>query len=384
MGLIGGELFAVDGCKIPSNASKEWSGTFEDLQAKQQKIRARLQQMMDTHALEDRRESRSTASSFAARAARQQRAIQRIADFLDSHQPKPGRDRKEIQSNVTDNESAKLKGSHGTIQGYNALAMVDSKHQVIVAAEPVASVHEGEHLQDILDQAQSNAKAAGIGNNVLEGTTVVADTSYYSEANLTLCHQRRIDAYIPDTQFRSRDPRFPRSNRRRVHQDLFGQERFRFDPSHSGYLCPQGKLLRLNTRSARVGRFVGRRYEARKLDCHSCPLKDRCLKKGAARRKLFFVDRTLGPDLLDQMRKKIDSAQGRSMYARRMAIVEPVFANITHAKRLDAFTLRGKAKVRVQWLMYAMVHNIEKIAHYGRAHAPPRGSPEAGPDDAVR
>jgi len=32
LGLIGRELFAIDGCKLPSNASKEWSGTRADLQ----------------------------------------------------------------------------------------------------------------------------------------------------------------------------------------------------------------------------------------------------------------------------------------------------------------------------------------------------------------
>jgi hypothetical protein len=222
-----------------------------------------------------------------------------------------------------------------------------------------------------------------MGDKALEGTTLLADTAYHSEANLRLCEDRRIHAYIPDTNFRSRDPRFPPRNRRRQLQDLFGQDQFRFDRSRNGYLCPQGKLLRFNTKAARVGRFVGRRYEARKVDCQACPLKDRCLKKGATRRKLFFVDRTLGPDLLEQMRKRIDSVRGRAMYSRRMAIVEPVFANITFAKRLDTFTLRGRAKVRVQWLMYAMVHNIEKIAHYGSL-GPPRRTRRRGRLRGVR
>jgi hypothetical protein len=31
LGLIGGELFAIDGCKLPSNTAKEWSGTLEEL-----------------------------------------------------------------------------------------------------------------------------------------------------------------------------------------------------------------------------------------------------------------------------------------------------------------------------------------------------------------
>jgi hypothetical protein len=39
--------------------------------------------------------------------------------------------------------------------------------------------------------------------------------------------------------------------------------------------------------------------------------------------------------------------------------------------RLNAFTLRGRKKVRVQWMMYAMVHNIEKIAHHGDLEGPP-------------
>ena len=32
---------------------------------------------------------------------------------------------------------------------------------------------------------------------------------------------------------------------------------------------------------------------------------------------------------------------------------------------MDRFTLRGKIKVNIQWLLYCMVHNIGKIANYG-------------------
>ena len=41
-------------------------------------------------------------------------------------------ERREVQSNITDDDSAKMKTSHGTIQGYNGQALVDTKHQVIV------------------------------------------------------------------------------------------------------------------------------------------------------------------------------------------------------------------------------------------------------------
>ncbi len=67
------------------------------------------------------------------------------------------------------------------------------------------------------------------------------------------------------------------------------------------------------------------------------------------------------------MVEKIDSERGRQIYPQRLALVEPVFANIKTHKRLDRFTLRGKAKVNVQWLLYCMVHNMGKILNYGFA-----------------
>jgi hypothetical protein len=62
---------------------------------------------------------------------------------------------------------------------------------------------------------------------------------------------------------------------------------------------------------------------------------------------------------------KVESELGRKIYPQRFAVAEPVFANIRTHKRLDRFTLRGKTKVNIQWLLYCMVHNLEKIANYG-------------------
>ena len=74
------------------------------------------------------------------------------------------------------------------------------------------------------------------------------------------------------------------------------------------------------------------------------------------------------PNLLKQMQEKIDSRKGRNIYSQRIGTVEPVFGNINTNKRLNRFSLRGKTKVNAQWLMYCMVHNIEKFQHYGSIH----------------
>ena len=65
------------------------------------------------------------------------------------------------------------------------------------------------------------------------------------------------------------------------------------------------------------------------------------------------------------MKEKIDSALGRYLYSQRMRIVEPVFGNVRYAKGLDRFTLRGRIKVNIQWLLWGMVHNIEKVLTAG-------------------
>jgi hypothetical protein len=73
------------------------------------------------------------------------------------------------------------------------------------------------------------------------------------------------------------------------------------------------------------------------------------------------------PNWIETIKAKIDAPQGRLIYARRLAILEPVFANIRVHKRLDHFTVRSKAKMDVQWKLFALVHNIGKILHYGLA-----------------
>ena len=68
----------------------------------------------------------------------------------------------------------------------------------------------------------------------------------------------------------------------------------------------------------------------------------------------------------EMMKRKIDSDQGRMIYSKRIGTAEPVFANLRHAIGLDRFTLRGKRKVKIQWKLFCIVHNMLKIHRYGR------------------
>ena len=47
--LIKGDLFAIDGCKLPSNASKEWSGTLDELKKKKADLAALSGRLIEKH-----------------------------------------------------------------------------------------------------------------------------------------------------------------------------------------------------------------------------------------------------------------------------------------------------------------------------------------------
>jgi hypothetical protein len=193
---------------------------------------------------------------------------------------------------------------------------------------------------------------------------------------LTVCKEEKIDAYIPDIQFRKRDPRFAEQERFQdgIHgrqrpaakPDLFTASDFSFDPTKQVYLCPHGKELTCHARHQTNRYRTYDIYHAHKEDCTPCPLRSQCLSKPTTSRRYLSVPvDSQPPNLIDEMRTKIDTEQGKQIYARRLAIVEPVFANICVQKRMHRFTLRTKLKVDVQWRLFALVHNIGKIHTFG-------------------
>jgi hypothetical protein len=64
---------------------------------------------------------------------------------------------------------------------------------------------------------------------------------------------------------------------------------------------------------------------------------------------------------VDRMRRKLKTKAGKAVYAARKAIVEPVFGQIKQARGFRQFLLRGIAKVRGEWALVCLTHNILKL-----------------------
>jgi transposase len=374
LGLLGGTHFSLDGVKLSANVSKEWSGTFKELKHKCDKLQSKLEQLLAEHIQADNQPELDLERQ-KKQEKRLQLQVERLNQFLQNEQPKKGSEGKEIQSNVVDNQSVKMPTSHGVIQGYNAQALVDSKHQVILAAEAFSS-QDHENLAPMLAGAKKNMFALGKEDAFFHGKQLTADSNYHSYESLTVCQSEGLDAYIPDIQFRRRDEclaqqqRFkdgfhPRQ-RRRKNARTFNTEDFSFNTAKQVYLCPQGKELTCHAHNQRNRYRLYDVYHARPEDCAACPLRSKCLSKpNTSRRYLSIRIDEHKINLIDEMKAKIDSPQGKQIYARRLGIVEPVFANICVQKHMNRFTLRTKPKVDVQWRLFALVHNIGKIQIFG-------------------
>jgi transposase len=115
----------------------------------------------------------------------------------------------------------------------------------------------------------------------------------------------------------------------------------------SGY-CSESNLKALDGEPDAERRIEGYiATERQKHDEYKQPCPKGPLPKGATR--------------VDRMRRKLKTKAGKAVYAARKAIVEPVFGQIKQARGFRQFLLRGIAKVRGEWALVCLTHNILKL-----------------------
>ena len=374
-GLIGREMFAIDGVKLPSNASKERSGTHDELRHRAARLDKAADKIVSLHQSQDMStQEEPLQAKRQARIDALRKEAARTRAFVATTPKRLNHKGEELKSNVTDPESAKMATNKGVIQGYAAQAAVDSANQIIIAADIIGSGSEQSMLLPMIAQAAAYRE---------DHTLITADAGYHSDANVAQLMQEGIPALIADNQMRSRDERFKDQGKYKGEDDplyekkatgqakpltLFKPKDFSFHDEET-CTCPAGKTLK------RTGLYTtgqGLHYQhfaAQPQDCKSCALRAQCLRNPQSRRGRQvskYEPKTKNPlSASERMRCAIDSTIGRRLYSQRIGTVEPVFGNLRHHKRLGRLNLRGRDKVNTQWHLYCMVHNIEKLANKG-------------------
>ena len=152
-GLIGREMFAIDGVKLPANASKHKSGTRADFEHQAAKLEAAARVMLERHREQDALALEpDVAAKEAKRIERLQQDAAQLRTWLAEHpHDKKGARGTTRKSNRTDNESAKMATSKGVIQGYTGVAAVDARRQIIVHARAHGSGSEQDALMPMVN-----------------------------------------------------------------------------------------------------------------------------------------------------------------------------------------------------------------------------------------
>ena len=374
-GLIGREMFAIDGVKLPSNASKQKSGTRADYQRQLDKMEAATQK---TIAQQKHADTAPTDEALVKRESlrleRLHKEARQLRDWLTTHpKDRTGAKGAVRLSNRTDNGSAKMATGKGVIQGYTGVAAVDEKTQIIVAAQAYGTGSEQELLLPLVKATAALRTPK---------TVMTADAGYHSEANLKALAETSVEAYIPDNGYRKRDERYadqaihtakpdPLWNKARTPGTVprFTPQDFQLAEDRTHGTCPAGKRLYGNGSNCTCNGFAAIKFRGAEKDCLPCARRHECLRtpeKTKTRQVAFFQGKRPGcTSFTDRMKTRIDSDTGRHMITRRFATVEPVFGNLRGNKHLCRFSLRGQQKVDGQWKLYCLMHNIEKLAHHG-------------------
>ncbi len=373
--LIAHHMFAIDGCKITSNASKEWSGKFEELSRKEARMRRASARIIAKHQQQDE----MGENDYQADIKQKQKldaGANKIKRFLAVNKERLGARKNPIKSNITDNDSAKMTTSKGTIQGYNGIAIADDKNQIVLHAKAVGSVGEQQTLQPAVEQLKTQLTKLG-KTQPFKGAKFTADSGFHSKDNLAFLSETELDCYIADIEFRSRNPLFMNSETYQKEQAKKRKKRH----NHSGRYfthrdfsanfeqltctCPAGKPMWCSNKNMTCGNKAGMNFTGYLKHCRQCPIKNQCMQKPPSKtgRQVFMPhpQQQNAPDLNQQMKDKIDSPDGRRQYSKRLGCIEPVFGNITANKGMNKLTLRGQTKVNAQWQAFCLVHNIEKL-----------------------
>ncbi len=329
---------SIDGTKIKANASD--AKTYDARRIDRETARW-LDQAQDIDQKEDDQFGPDkTGDEIPEDIRNREQRIQRLKE-LKKKLEQSGSDK----VNMTDPDAMFMKTKAGIKTAYNAQAVVDSAQQVIVAADVTSEAADVQQLLPMIEKAEQN-----LSKKIKQCS---ADAGYSSGENLKALQGRETDAYIPDREYQAQQ--------RGKGVDDFHKDSFVYDEQLDCYLCVEGEKLNFSHLQKRKGKQPLRIYRGR--NCHQCRLFGVCTKSKTGR----SISRHPYEKELRQMRQKLDSDAGKAIYAQRKYVVEPPFGHIKSIMGFTSFSLRGDPKVKAEFKLVSLAHNLRKIWLYLKA-----------------
>jgi transposase len=188
---------------------------------------------------------------------------------------------------------------------------------------------------------------------------ISADAGYGSEENYAYFEDHQLGNFVKYNTFHREQHKHRKPEL--IHKARFRSENLPYDVEKDEFICPANQPLTYReTRHARTDNGYWtelRHYEA--SGCNACPLKPECTRaKGNRHMRVSFRLRRFR----EQARNNLLSEQGKALRVQRNIEVESVFGQIKHNQHFRRFSLRGLAKVKTEWGLVCIAHNMRKLA----------------------
>lgn len=184
-------------------------------------------------------------------------------------------------------------------------------------------------------------------------TVNCADAGYGSEENYEFMEAHDIQPYVKYNYFH-------KEQKRKHKENAFIQDNLYYNETEDYYVCPMGQRMYYAgsyTRKSKAG-YPSKIHKYKAQRCTGCPLRGQCYKAEG--------NRVIGVNVqLNKYKKKarelLLSEEGIHHRGRRCIEPEAVFGQMKYDKQYKRFRHRGHDKVQMDFAIFAMAFNIEKL-----------------------
>jgi transposase len=383
-GYIDLEKYFVDGTKIEANANKYsfvWRKSTEKYKASlQDKVRALLEEIDELEAAEEAQYGDKDLEEVGEGKEIDSEKLKEVAEKINQKLKKDPKNKslKKAKRSLEKDfipRQEKYEEQEKTFQGRNSFSKTDidatfmrmkEDHMLNGQLKAGYNIQMGTQNQFVVGYSiHQRAGDTGCLKPHLEHVrewlgeypeSLIADAGYGSEENYTYLKENQVTAYVKYNTFHYEQKRL---YKKRIIK--YRLENFRYLPDEDEYECPQGKRLTYhNTKKYKTENG----YEAQRkiyvgTDCQNCPVMAECTRS-KYRRQLW-----VGVELLKMKKAAHDrllSPRGIEVRSQRPIEVEAVFGRLKQNWGFRRFMLRGLEKVKTEWGILCIAHNIAKVA----------------------
>jgi len=186
---------------------------------------------------------------------------------------------------------------------------------------------------------------------------IIADAGYGSEENYEFLESEPLKHFVKYNTFH-------KEKSKKWQKDVTRVQNWYYVAERDEYICGYGRCLSFlyekKQKSDNGYESLIRVYECE--TCADCPMRDQCVKgkKSDADRRIY-INRRLN-ELKEIAKTNLDSEKGVEMRSKRPIEVESAFGDIKGNFGVRRFLLRGLEKVKIEWGLYSIGHNMRKMA----------------------